>query len=35
MGKGKIRDGKGKDKGLGKGKIRDGKRKDKGWKRER
>ena len=35
MGKGKIRGGKGKDKGLKKGKIRDGKRKDKGWERER
>ena len=35
MGKGKIRDGKGKDKGMGKGKIRGGKGKDKGWEMER
>ena len=42
MGKGKIRGGKGKDKGWekgkiggGKGKIRGGKGKDKGWERER
>ena len=42
MGTGKIRSGKGKDKGwererygIGKGKIRDGKGKDKGWERER
>ena len=35
MGKGKIRGGKGKDKGWEKGKIRGGKRKDKGWERER
>ena len=35
MRKGKIRDGKGKDKGMGKGKIRGGKGKDKGWEMER
>ena len=42
MGKGKIRSGKGKDKGwererlgVGKGKIRGGKGKDKGWEKER